>query len=144
MHVNADFGLCVTCERRVEFFVICELSCLAWLSCRLAECGPSFSALWLRFQDKPFVTYLVAFMILTDMICNAEIGFLQVYAFPTSHSTQELTWFLCERENVLVITRDAWKGQIFLRDSILQQGVGDPVDTIFSLDKVHVTSPWLK
>ena len=33
-----------------------------------------------------------------------------------------MPWFLRERENILVIIRDAGKGQIFLRDLILQQG----------------------
>ena len=40
---------------------------------------------------------------------------------------QGLPWFLRERENVLVVIRDAWKGQIFLRDSILHWSLGDPV-----------------
>ena len=76
--------------------------------------------------DEPFVTYLVAFIILTVMICNAEIKHLRFYAFPTLHSKQESPWFLRERENVLAISHDAWKGQIILRDSTLQQGIGDP------------------
>ena len=35
--------------------------------------------------------------------------------------------FLCERENVLEIIHDAWKCKIFLRDSILKRGIGDPL-----------------
>ena len=32
-----------------------------------------------------------------------------------------------ERESILDIIRDAWKDQIFLRDWILQRGIGDPL-----------------
>ena len=31
-----------------------------------------------------------------------------------------------ERENILDIIRDAWKGQIFLREWVLQRGIKDP------------------
>ena len=31
-----------------------------------------------------------------------------------------------EREGILRIMRDAWKAPIFLRECILQSGVGDP------------------
>ena len=30
-----------------------------------------------------------------------------------------------ERERVLDFIRDAWKGEIFLRDRVLQRGLGD-------------------
>ena len=118
VHVKADFGLCVTCERRVESVVIREVS--------NRMCSFFFTFVVAFLTDKPFVTYLVVLMILTDMICKAEFKFLRVYAFPTPYPKQESLWFLRERKNVLVITRDAWKGQILLRDPILQRGIGDP------------------
>ena len=79
--------------------------------------------------DKAFVTYIVAFVILTDVICNAEIKFLRFYSFPTPHTKQGSPWFLRERDNVSIISRDAWNDQIFLRDSILVRGIGDPVSS---------------
>ena len=128
VYMNADFGLFMTHERRVEFVMIRELSCFAWLNFQFfyssSECVPSFSAIVMVtfWTDKPFVTYFVAFMILTDMTCNAEIKFLCFYLFPTPHSKQGSPRFMSECENVLVNSRDAWNGQIFLHDSILQRG----------------------
>ena len=85
--------------------------------------------------DKFFVTYLVIFR--HDMQRKSE--FLRFYAFHTPHSTQESPCLLRERENVLVITRDAWKGPIIVRDSILQRGIGDP--GLLSRYRRGVTSP---
>ena len=41
---------------------------------------------------------------------------------------QELPWFFLERENISIIIRDAWKGQIFLGDSIPQRGIGNSLN----------------
>ena len=94
---------------------------------RLAECIPSFLAFWLRFQTaEPFVTYLVAFMILTDMICNAEIKYLWFYAFPTPHSETGIALIFAWTRKCFGNYSWRVKNQIFLRDSILQRGIGDP------------------
>ena len=39
-------------------------------------------------------------------------------------------WFLRERERILRIIRDAWTFSIFLREHILQSGIGDPLNLI--------------
>ena len=124
------FYLYVTRKQSVKFVVIRELSCFAWLNFRFFQSSSKggssllagfLVALW---TDKPFVTYFVASMILTDMICNAEIKFLQLYVFPTPYSMAQS--FLREREKVLVITRHAWKGQIFYVIQFFNWVIGDP------------------
>ena len=50
-------------------------------------------------------------------------------------------WFLRERERILGIIRDAWTVSIFLRECILQSGIGDPLTTgemSRSEDEAHV------
>ena len=40
------------------------------------------------------------------------------------------TWllaFFCERETVFRIFRDAWKGQLLLREGVFRRGIGDPL-----------------
>ena len=36
-------------------------------------------------------------------------------------------WLFREREILFWISRDAWKGQIILRDSVIRKGIGDPL-----------------
>ena len=88
-----------------------------------------FSFVVAFWTDKAFVTYFVVSMMLTDVICNAEIKFLRFYSFPTPHSAEESLWFFRERENVLIISRDAWNDEILLRNSILARGIRDPDET---------------
>ena len=90
----------------------------------LAECAISFSALWLHFEQVNLLSPILIVMFRHDM--QRKIKFLRFCAFHTPHSTQESPWLLLEREIVLVMTRDAWNGQIFLRNSILQRDIGDP------------------
>ena len=61
--------------------------------------------------NEAFVTYLVAFMILTDMICNTEIKYLRFYAFPTPHSKQESLRFCVNVKMFwqLLVTRESAK-----------------------------------
>lgn len=44
-------------------------------------------------------------------------------------------WFLRERERILVIFRDTWKGSIFLREWILERSIGDPL-RIYSFELI--------
>ena len=50
-----------------------------------------------------------------------DLGFFIYSWFVIAH-----IWFLREREQILGITRDAWTASIFLRECILQSGIGDP------------------
>ena len=74
------FWLCVTCERRFEFVVIRELSCFSSLNFQFFKafnrmCSFFFSFVVAFWTDKPFVTYLVAFMILTDWYATLNSNF---------------------------------------------------------------------
>ena len=50
-----------------------------------------------------------------------------VFYFDVKRDRLDFVRFSREREWILDIIRDAWKGPIFLRDWILQWGIGDPL-----------------
>ena len=47
-------------------------------------------------------------------------------------------WLFCEREILFWISRDAWKGQIILCDSVIRRGIGGPPCTWHVYTSIHV------
>ena len=84
VHMNVDFGFYMTHELRVEFVVIRELSCFAWLNFRLfwcsSKCAPFFSSVVAFWTDEPFDAYFVA----------SITKFLRFYVFSKQQSKQGL------------------------------------------------------
>lgn len=135
VHVNADFAVYVTRERRVESLVVCELSCFVWLIfsffSSLVKCVASFSTMWLRFEWinlfvwHPFCD--IHDLIRHDIQCWNK--FLQFYTFLTPHSKQGSPW---------VFQLSAWEASWKIHFLFLIRAVFTWINSWPKLGRIHV------